>query len=160
MHKNTKWLLVGVGLLISVLAIGAVACGDDDEDDAPAATEAPADDDDDDMVLGVVANLTEMAGHGAAGAAAGEPCWELPLWDGYRQQIKSDTADIKNVGGRPAGAITAGWFLKEFVEKQPWAHLDIAGTAYLEHDRPEIAKGPTGVGVRLFTEFVLRRAAG
>jgi leucyl aminopeptidase len=95
-----------------------------------------------------------------AGDGTGEPCWELPLWDGYRQQIKSDTADIKNVGGRPAGSITAGWFLKEFIEKHPWAHLDIAGTAWLEGDRPDIAKGPTGVGVRLFTEFALRRAAG
>jgi leucyl aminopeptidase len=96
----------------------------------------------------------------AAGTAIGEPCWELPLWEGYRQQLKSDTADLKNVGGRPAGSITAGWFLKEFVDKHPWAHLDIAGTAWLERDRPDIAKGPTGVGVRLFTEFSLRRAAG
>ncbi len=114
-----------------------------------------------DQATGVMGNDEDLVAEiRAAGAAAGEPCWELPLWDGYRQQIKSDTADIKNVGGRPAGAITAGWFLKEFIEQQPWAHLDIAGTAYLEHDRPEIAKGPTGVGVRLFTEFVLRRAAG
>ena len=93
-----------------------------------------------------------------AGDAAGEPCWPLPLWEGYRQQIKSDTADIKNTGGRPAGSITAGWFLKEFVEGQQWAHLDIAGTAYLDRERPDVPKGPTGVGVRLFTEFLLRRA--
>lgn len=74
MHKNTKWLLVGVALLISVFAIGAVACGDDDddEDDAPAATEAPADDDDD-MVLELVANLTEMDGSGASGEAKISP---------------------------------------------------------------------------------------
>lgn len=93
-----------------------------------------------------------------AGTAVGEPCWELPLWDGYRKQIKSDTADIKNIGGRSAGAITAAWFLKEFIENHPWAHLDIAGTAYLDKDRPDMAKGPTGIGVRLFTEFILRRA--
>jgi leucyl aminopeptidase len=95
-----------------------------------------------------------------AGTGTGEPCWELPLWEEYGQQLKSDIADIKNVGGRPAGSITAGWFLKEFIEKHPWAHLDIAGTAWLERERPDIAKGPTGVGVRLFTEFLLRRAAG
>ncbi|MCZ6916623.1 MAG: leucyl aminopeptidase, partial [Gemmatimonadetes bacterium] len=95
-----------------------------------------------------------------AGRRAGEPCWELPLWDGYRRQIKSDTADIKNVGGRPAGSITAGWFLKEFIDECPWAHLDIAGTAWIDRDRPDIAKGPTGVGVRLFAEFLLGRAAG
>jgi leucyl aminopeptidase len=95
-----------------------------------------------------------------AGRRAGEPCWELPLWDGYREQIKSGTADIKNVGGRPAGSITAGWFLKEFSDKHPWAHLDIAGTAWIDADRPDIAKGPTGVGVRLFAEFLLGRAAG
>jgi len=114
-----------------------------------------------DQATGLMGNndglIEELRG---AGAAAGEPCWELPLWDGYRQEIKSDIADIKNVGGRAAGSITAGWFLKEFIDKHPWAHLDIAGTAYLDHDRPDIAKGPTGVGVRLFSEFVLRRAAG
>jgi leucyl aminopeptidase len=114
-----------------------------------------------DQATGIMGNndglIEELRG---AGAVAGEPCWELPLWDGYRQQIKSDIADIKNVGGRAAGSITAGWFLKEFIDKHPWAHLDIAGTAYLDHDRPDIAKGPTGVGVRLFSEFVLRRAAG
>lgn len=95
-----------------------------------------------------------------AGDLAGEPCWELPLWDGYRPQIKSDIADIKNVGGRSAGSITAGWFLKEFVDDHPWAHLDIAGTAYTDQNRPAMRRGPTGVGVRLLTQFILRRAAG
>ncbi len=114
-----------------------------------------------DQATGVMGNDEDLVAEiRAAGARAGEPCWELPLWDGYRRQIKSDTADIKNVGGRSAGSITAGWFLKEFIEEHPWAHLDIAGTAYLDGDRPDTAKGPTGVGVRLFTEFVLRRAAG
>ncbi len=114
-----------------------------------------------DQATGVMGNDEDLVAEiRAAGARAGEPCWELPLWDGYRQQIKSDTADIKNVGGRAAGSITAGWFLKEFIEEHPWAHLDIAGTAYLDRDRPDTAKGPTGVGVRLFAEFVLRRAAG
>ncbi|MGD2135644.1 MAG: leucyl aminopeptidase, partial [Gemmatimonadales bacterium] len=95
-----------------------------------------------------------------AGDLAGERCWPLPLWDEYREQIASTIADVKNVGGRPAGSITAGWFLREFVDGFPWAHLDIAGTAYTDSDRADLPKGPAGVGVRLFAEFVLRRAAG
>lgn len=95
-----------------------------------------------------------------AGDLAGERCWPLPLWDEYREQIKSAIADVKNIGGRPAGSITAGWFLREFVDGFAWAHLDIAGTAWTDSDRPDIAKGPTGVGVRLFSELVLHRAAG
>ncbi len=95
-----------------------------------------------------------------AGERAGERCWPLPLWDEYREQLRSDIADVKNTGGRPAGTITAAWFLREFVDGYPWAHLDIAGTAYTDSDRPDLAKGPTGVGVRLFTEFVLGRAGG
>ena len=94
----------------------------------------------------------------AAGERAGERGWELPLWDEYRDLIKSDIADVKNSGGRPAGSITAAWFLREFVEGYPWAHLDIAGTAYTDRDLPTQVKGPTGVLVRLFTEFVLARA--
>jgi len=94
----------------------------------------------------------------AAGQRAHERVWELPLWDEYRDLIKSDIADVKNSGGRPAGTITAAWFLREFVEGFPWAHLDIAGTAYTDRDDPAQAKGPTGMGVRLFSEFVLARA--
>ncbi len=93
-----------------------------------------------------------------AGDRAGERCWPLPLWDEYRDQIRSDVADVRNSGGRAAGTITAGWFLREFVDGFPWAHLDIAGTAYTDRDRPGIAKGPTGVGVRLFSEFLLGRS--
>ena len=63
----------------------------------------------------------------------------------------------RNSGGRPAGSITAGWFLREFVDGFPWAHLDIAGTAYTERDAPDMAKGPTAAGVRLFSEFLLNR---
>ncbi len=95
-----------------------------------------------------------------AGELAGERCWPLPLWDEYREQNKSDVADVKNSGGRAAGTITAAWFLREFVDGFPWAHLDIAGTAYTDTERPFIAKGPTGVGVRLFTEFILGRVRG
>ena len=95
-----------------------------------------------------------------AGDLAGERCWPLPMWEEFREQIKSDVADVKNTGGRPAGSITAAWFLREFVDGFPWAHLDIAGTAYLDADRPDIARGPAGTGVRLFTELVLGRAGG
>jgi leucyl aminopeptidase len=91
----------------------------------------------------------------AAGERAGERVWPLPLWDEYRDLIKSDIADMKNSGGRPAGSISAGWFLREFTEAFPWAHLDIAGTAYSERDDPTRVKGPTGLGVRLCTELVL-----
>ncbi len=93
-----------------------------------------------------------------AGERAGERCWPLPLWDDYRELIKSDIADVKNSGGRGAGTITGGWFLREFVEGYPWVHLDIAGTAYTESEAPYQAKGPTAVGVRLFSELVLKRA--
>ncbi len=93
----------------------------------------------------------------AAGQASGERCWELPLWDEYRDLIKSDIADVKNTGGRPAGSITAGWFLREFVEGYPWAHLDIAGTAYTDRESAMHGKGPMGVPVRLFSEFLLAR---
>ena len=120
------------------------------------------------IVIGLGAHATGAMGNdehlvaevGRAGERAGERTWPLPLWDEYRAQIKSDWADIKNTGGRPAGSITAGWFLREFVTDCPWVHLDIAGTAYTDADRPDLPKGPTGVGVGLFTEFLLARARG
>jgi leucyl aminopeptidase len=93
----------------------------------------------------------------AAGERSGERVWPLPLWDEYREQLKSDVADIKNTGGRPAGTITAGIFLREFVGSMKWAHLDIAGTAWAEKAGPYQPAGPTGVGVRLFTEWVRSR---
>jgi len=93
-----------------------------------------------------------------AGERAGERCWPLPLWDEYRDLLKSDIADMKNSGGRGAGSIAGGWFLREFAESFPWVHLDIAGTAYTEGEGPHQVKGPTAVGVRLFTEFILKRA--
>ncbi|HET9466380.1 MAG TPA: leucyl aminopeptidase [Gemmatimonadales bacterium] len=92
-----------------------------------------------------------------AGERADERVWPLPLWDDYRDLMKSDIADVKNSGGRPAGSISAGWFLREFVDGFPWAHLDIAGTAYSDRDDATRVKGPTGMGVRLFSEFVLSR---
>src|SRR6266550_2457138 len=93
-----------------------------------------------------------------AGERAGERCWPLPLWDEYRDLLKSDIADVKNSGGRGAGSIAGGWFLREFVDGYPWVHLDIAGTAYTDGEGPHQAKGPTAIGVRLFTEFILKRA--
>jgi leucyl aminopeptidase len=92
-----------------------------------------------------------------AAKRAGEPGWPLPLWDDYKELIKSDVADIKNSGGRPAGTITAALFLKEFAEPYPWVHLDIAGTAYTESDLGTIPRGPTGVPVGTFVEFVRGR---
>ena len=94
----------------------------------------------------------------AAGKRAGEPGWPLPMWDEYKDLIKSDVADVKNSGGRPAGAVTAALFLKEFVDGFPWVHLDIAGTAYSESDLVTIPKGPTGVPTGTFIEFVRGRA--
>jgi leucyl aminopeptidase len=94
----------------------------------------------------------------AAGERSGERAWPLPLWEDYRDLMKSDIADVKNAGGRPAGSISAGWFLREFVDGFSWAHLDIAGTAYTDREEPGRVKGPTGTGVRLFSEFVLRRS--
>jgi len=94
----------------------------------------------------------------AAGERAGERAWPLPLWDDYRDLMKSDIADVKNAGGRPAGSISAGWFLREFVDGFAWAHLDVAGTAYTEREEPGRVKGPTGIGVRLFSELVLKRS--
>ncbi len=93
----------------------------------------------------------------AAGKKAGEPGWPMPLWDEYKELIKSDVGDIKNSGGRPAGAVTAAMFLKEFTDEYPWVHLDIAGTAYSEHDLVAIPKGPTGVPTGTFVEFVRGR---
>ena len=93
----------------------------------------------------------------AAGKRSGELAWPLPMWDDYKELIKSDVADIKNSGGRAAGTISAAMFLKEFVDGFPWAHLDVAGTAYAEGDLTYIPKGPTGVPVGLFVEFVRGR---
>ena len=90
----------------------------------------------------------------AAGKEVGERFWQLPLDDEYTKQIKSDIADIKNVGGKKAGTITAAAFLKEFAEDTPWAHLDIAGTAWGDPATPYRSKGPTGIAVRTLVEFI------
>lgn len=93
-----------------------------------------------------------------AGDRSGERCWPLPLWKEYREQLESTVADLKNVGGRPAGTITAAAFLREFVGEVPWAHLDIAGTAYGEGKLSYQRKGGTGVPTRLLVEWVRERA--
>ena len=91
----------------------------------------------------------------AAGEESGEPVWPLPLWDSYLELLKSDVADLKNSGGRKAGAITGGLFLKQFVpDGTPWVHLDIAGSAWEEKDRPLVPKGASGVGVHLLTRLL------
>jgi leucyl aminopeptidase len=89
-----------------------------------------------------------------ANVKAGEKMWRLPVDDEYKEQIRSSIADIMNTGGRWGGAITAAMFLKEFAEDTPWIHLDIAGTAWMEDQKPWIAKGPSGVALRSLVEFV------
>jgi leucyl aminopeptidase len=89
-----------------------------------------------------------------AGEKTGERVWELPLWEEYYEQIKSDIADMKNTGGRRGGVITAAALLSKFVKKYPWVHLDIATTAWTETERPFTPKGATGIGVRLLTQFL------
>jgi leucyl aminopeptidase len=85
---------------------------------------------------------------------AGEKFWRLPLDEEYKENIRSNIADIVNSGGRWGGAVNAAMFLKEFAEDTPWLHLDIAGTAWMEENKPWIAKGPSGIAVRSLVEFV------
>jgi len=94
----------------------------------------------------------------AAGDAAGEPGWELPMHEPYRKQIDSDIADIKNIGKRFGGAITAALFLREFVGDVPWVHLDIAGPAFAERPGDYWPKGATGSPVRALVRYVLSKA--
>jgi leucyl aminopeptidase len=93
-----------------------------------------------------------------AGEESGERCWPLPLWSDYRKQLDSEVADLANVGGRPGGTITAAAFLREFVGDVPWAHLDIAGTAYGTEPLPYQRKGAFGTPTRLLVEWVRSRA--
>ncbi len=89
-----------------------------------------------------------------ANQQAGEKMWRLPLDDEYKELIKSNIADMLNAGARYGGAIFAAMFLKEFAEDTPWIHLDIAGTAWMEENKPWIAKGPSGIALRSLVEFV------
>ena len=88
-----------------------------------------------------------------AADVAGDQVWELPVFNEYKQQIDSDIADVKNAAGREASAITAAMFLKVFAGDTPWAHLDIAGTSWIDEVRPYQAKGPSGVAVRTLVEL-------
>jgi leucyl aminopeptidase len=92
----------------------------------------------------------------AAGEDAWDRGWRMPLWDDYQEQIKSPFADMANIGGRPAGSVTAACFLSRFARKFKWAHLDIAGTAW----RSGKDKGSTARPVPMLTTFLMRRAAG
>ena len=80
--------------------------------------------------------------------------WQLPLIDEYRENLKSDVADMNNVGPRGGGAITAGLFLKEFAGERPWAHFDIAGPAFVEKDTPLSPRGGTGCAVRTILSYL------
>jgi leucyl aminopeptidase len=94
----------------------------------------------------------------SAGKEVGEKFWQLPLDKEYSKQIKSDIADIKNVGGKKAGTITAAAFLKEFADGVAWAHIDIAGTAWGDEAKPFRSKGPTGIAVRTLIKIVERES--
>jgi len=111
------------------------------------------------VAAGVLGNddalVEELRG---AGTRSGERCWPLPLWDEYKKQLASETADLMNVGGRPAGSITAACFLSEFVGETRWAHLDIAGTAYGDGKLSYQRKGGYGFPTRLLVEWVRGRA--
>jgi leucyl aminopeptidase len=91
----------------------------------------------------------------SAGEQAGEHAWQMPMLEEYKEQNKSDVADIKNSGGRPGGSITAAQFLAEFAGDTPWVHLDIAGTADTDKERGYLVKGATGVPVRTLLNFLL-----
>ena len=80
-------------------------------------------------------------------------CWPLPLFEEYKDQLRSEIADMLNTGGRIGGAITAALFLREFTGGLPWIHMDIAGTAWADENKPFMPKGPTGVGVRTLIEL-------
>jgi leucyl aminopeptidase len=112
-----------------------------------------------DVCTGAFANNQELVNRViAAGEDAGERIWQMPMYNEYKEQNKSDIADIKNTGGRSAGSITAALFLGEFVGDVPWVHLDIAGTAYTDKIKGYTVKGATGVPVRTLVNLVLSLA--
>ncbi len=112
-----------------------------------------------DVCSGAFSNNQQLANKViAAGNEAGELIWQMPMYDEYKEQNKSDVADIKNVGGRYGGAITAAKFLAEFINDTPWVHLDIAGTSLSEKERGYLIKGATGVPVRTLVNLVLSLA--
>ncbi|GAG17067.1 unnamed protein product, partial [marine sediment metagenome] len=94
----------------------------------------------------------------AAGMEAGEKIWQMPMYEEYKEQNKSEVADIKNTGGRSAGAVTAAQFIGEFAGDTPWVHLDIAGTSMSDKERNYLVKGASGVPVRTLVNFALSLA--
>jgi leucyl aminopeptidase len=107
------------------------------------------------VACGLLANNDALAGELLqSGQESGDRAWQLPLWDDYQDQLKSNFADMANIGGRMAGTITAACFLARYTKKYEWAHLDIAGTAWLGGDK----KGATGRPVPLLTHFLISRA--
>ena len=109
------------------------------------------------VASGLFANDDELAAELLkAGSDSGDRAWHMPLWDDYQVQLKSNFADMSNIGGSSAGAVTAACFLARFAKAYKWAHLDIAGTASVSGD----AKGATGRPVPLLAEFLFRRAEG
>ena len=111
------------------------------------------------ICTGVFSNNQELANKVvAAGNEAGELSWPMPMFDEYKEQLKSDVADIKNIGGRYGGAITAAKFLAEFIDGTPWVHLDIAGTSDTDKEKGYLVKGATGVPVRTLVNVVLALA--
>ncbi len=110
---------------------------------------------------GLFSNNAELSERiAAAGKEVGEPAWPMPLGDAYDKQLDSDAADMKNIGGRGAGSVTAAQFLQRFVNDVPWAHLDIAGVTWSKKDKPTVPKGGTGFGVQLLDRLVERHYEG
>ena len=91
----------------------------------------------------------------ASSEAAGEKMWPMPMDEEYKEQLKSLIADLPNIGTRYGGSITAALFLQEFADPTPWVHLDIAGTAWIDEAKPDMPKGPSGVGVRTFVHLAM-----
>ena len=113
------------------------------------------------VAMGAMTNDEALYGRlKKAADAAGEKIWELPMWDEYKDQIKSEVADMKNTGGRGAGSITAAMLLREFVDDTPWVHLDIAGVDTYDREKGVIVKGASGIPVRTLVHFVLQSAEG
>ncbi len=111
------------------------------------------------VAMGAMTNSDALYGRVKKAAdAAGEKIWELPMWDDYKDQIKSEVADMKNTGGRGAGSITAAMLLREFVDDTPWVHLDIAGVDTYEREKGVIVKGASGIPVRTLVHFALQSA--
>jgi leucyl aminopeptidase len=108
------------------------------------------------VAMGAMTNNEALYGRlKKAADAAGEKIWELPMWDEYKDQIKSEVADMKNTGGRGAGSITAAMLLREFVDDTPWVHLDIAGVDTYDREKGVIVKGASGIPVRTLVHFAL-----